>query len=66
MGELSVREVFCVAGRIWLPACGNRLGVRSSWEKEPQENKCYKQSFFLLNCQPSYSLSSQGDEKLFF
>ena len=32
VGELSVREVFCVLGRIWRPACGSRLGVRSCWE----------------------------------
>ena len=32
VGELSVREVFCVLGRIWGPACGSRLGVRSCWE----------------------------------
>ena len=32
VGELIVREVFCVAGKIKQPAFGIRLGVRSSWE----------------------------------
>ena len=27
VAELSVGEVFCVAGRIWWPACGSRLGI---------------------------------------
>ena len=28
-GELSVQEVFCLEGGLWLPASGGRLGVRS-------------------------------------
>ena len=32
VGELSALKVFCVAGRIWRPACSSRLGVRSSGE----------------------------------
>ena len=31
VGKSGVREVFCVAGRIWQPAWGSRLGVRSGW-----------------------------------
>ena len=36
MGEVSVRKEFCVAVRIWRPACGSRLGVSSGWESSDQ------------------------------
>ena len=32
VGELSVRVVFCVAGRIFSLACSSRLGIRVDWK----------------------------------
>ena len=49
MEELSVQDLFCVVDKIWRPACGSRLSVRSGWD-------LYDQRMSLFTCKLGFSM----------
>ena len=49
MEELSVQDLFCVVDKIWRPACGSRLCVRSGWD-------LYDQWMSLYTCTLGFSM----------